>query len=115
MDRVSQYYPGYTVELTEADSQWITEPINALAYDNYVIGRTSLSEEAVYQVTKALYENNAELLAAGNATADWLDELYVSENVAIPYHPGAIKYYQEIGLWSSEMQAHQDELLASMR
>lgn len=114
MARVQELYPGYSVTLTSEDSQWITEPVNALAYDNYVIARSTLSEEAAYQITKALYEANAELLTASNATGDWVLENYVSVNVAIPYHPGAVRYYQEIGVWTEDMQAHQQELLDSL-
>jgi len=115
MERMKEFYPGYAKLLTPEDSPWITEPINALAYDNYVIARDTLSEDVAYLVTKALYEYNQELLAASNATQDWVIENYVNTNVAVPYHPGAIKFYQEIGIWTTEMQAHQDALIASLR
>jgi len=115
MARTNEYYPSYAVEVTPEDSPWITEPIYALAYDNYVVAHTNLDNEAVYQITKALYENNAELLEASEATTEWFTDNYVSVNTAIPYHEGAIRYYQEIGIWTEEAQAHQEQLLASLR
>ncbi|MEO1556339.1 MAG: TAXI family TRAP transporter solute-binding subunit [Pseudomonadota bacterium] len=30
----------------------------------------------------------------------------------VPYHEGAVRYYQEIGVWSDEAQAHNDMLIA---
>ena len=29
-----------------------------------------------------------------------------------PYHEGAIRYYTEVGVWSDEAQAHNDNLIA---
>ena len=36
----------------------------------------------------------------------------VKDNMTIPYHPGAIKAYKELGLWSGSMDAVQAKALA---
>ncbi len=64
--------------------------------------RSDLSEELVYKMTKTLYENWADVLMS----APWWDapgEASLESAPAIttvPYHPGAVKYYKEKGVWA---------------
>lgn len=63
--------------------------------------RSDLSDDLVYRMTKTLYENWKDVLAA----APWWDapgEASLESAPAIttvPYHPGAVKYYKEKGVW----------------
>jgi uncharacterized protein len=56
-----------------------------------------LDEKTVYQLTKALFENQAEL-ATAHAKGKDLSAAYAVTGVSVPFHPGAAKYYKEIGL-----------------
>ena len=69
-----------------------------------------LSDEAAYEVVKALWEYNQELGDAYPALKSWRRERMVSKNAFIPYHPGAIKFFKEKQLWSKEMEALQTKL-----
>ena len=51
----------------------------------------------VYNLTKALFDNQAEL-ASAHAKGKELNSQYAVKGVSIPYHPGAVKYYKEKGL-----------------
>ena len=51
----------------------------------------------VYNLTKALFENQAEL-ASAHAKGKELNLQYAVKGVSIPFHPGAVKYYKEKGL-----------------
>jgi uncharacterized protein len=56
-------------------------------------------EELVYNVTKSLYESREQVLqrhAAGAA----INERNVSRDTGTEFHPGAIRYYREIGVWA---------------
>ena len=62
-----------------------------------VVTREDMDEEAVYQVTKAFWEGVEEM----RATAPWLANLdldYAVSEGGVPLHPGAQRYYEEIGL-----------------
>jgi uncharacterized protein len=77
---------------------------------NLFIGRADVSDEVAYQMVKTLIENYNELKAVNPVLADWTPEVAVRE-LPVPYHPGAIKYYKEKGLWSAKMDRLQQELL----
>lgn len=56
-------------------------------------------EELVYNVTKSLYENREQVVqrhAAGAA----INERNVGRDTGTEFHPGAIRYYRDIGVWS---------------
>jgi len=63
--------------------------------------RTDLDEDLVYQIVKAVYENDEERNAIHP-----LAKMYSVENafrgtngVPVGFHPGAIKYFKEKGIW----------------
>ena len=61
-----------------------------------LVASEDLSEDVVYEITKGLFENKAEL-EAGHAKFGFLDPQIASVGT-VPLHPGAEKYYKEIGV-----------------
>jgi uncharacterized protein len=58
--------------------------------------REDLENDVVYEITKGLYEHKDMMLAAHPGAADMgLDKVL---DCTVPYHPGAIKYYEENGV-----------------
>ncbi|MCB0276453.1 MAG: TAXI family TRAP transporter solute-binding subunit [Calditrichaeota bacterium] len=67
----------------------------------HLITRADLDEETVYQLTKALYENREEVVKqhpAGKA----INPQNAIRDTGTPFHPGAIRFYKEIGIWPAE-------------
>jgi TRAP-type uncharacterized transport system substrate-binding protein len=63
-----------------------------------LITRASLDEKTVYEFTKSLYENRAEVVKrhpAGRA----INPKNIVRDTGTPFHPGAIRYFKEIGIW----------------
>ena len=56
-----------------------------------------MDEEVAYQITKALFEHQDEL-AAGHARGNDLDINKVADGITVPFHPGALRYYEEQGI-----------------
>lgn len=65
----------------------------------HIIVRTDMAEEEAYQITKAIMDNVDELKVAVPAGADYKLETATITSKVLPYHPGAIKYYKEKGVW----------------
>ncbi len=76
--------------------------LKGIAFYQGMVIRADLSEDIVYKMTKTLYENWDDVLAG----APWWDapgEASLESAPAITmgqYHPGAVKYYKEKGVWS---------------
>jgi uncharacterized protein len=68
-----------------------------IAVPNFVIGRDDLPDDLVYQLVKAAFENQSRLVKATPAARDTLPENAVKNNF-LPFHPGAVRYYREIGI-----------------
>ena len=80
----------YKGQLTEGS-------ITALGFTQFIGTNAGVSEEVVYSATKAFWENLAEVHAtAFFLQAVTLDTAFTSVNV--PLHPGAAKYYDEVGV-----------------
>ncbi len=57
----------------------------------------NLSEDVVYEFTKALFENQAEL-ATGHGKFENLSPESAVDGASVEIHPGAAKYYKEVGV-----------------
>jgi uncharacterized protein len=64
---------------------------------NFLITRADLSTDTVYTMTKALFENLDQLKAA-HAAAKSIRKEAAATGMPLPLHPGAEKYYREIGV-----------------
>jgi TRAP transporter TAXI family solute receptor len=89
----------------------VTEDQYLMHMDVVFVARKDVSEAAIYEITKALYEHNAELVKRPGLM-EWTTKRFVTKEPLIPYHPGAIKFYTEKGLWTKEMEAFQKSRLA---
>lgn len=73
-----------------------TSEVKTIAVAAVLIASSDLKEEIVYKLTKALFENQAEL-ASAHAKGKELNLQRAVTGVSIPFHPGAVKYYKEKG------------------
>ncbi len=97
-DKICQKYGFYTKTVIPADTYKGTESDTAaLAIKATLAVSSKLDEEIVYEMTKALFENLDEL-AQGHAKGKEVSAEKAVTGVSVPFHPGAKKYFKEIGL-----------------
>jgi TRAP-type uncharacterized transport system substrate-binding protein len=77
----------------------VVEPAYALAYDYLALANAKVADAAVYSITKSLHGNEKGLLAAFSGLEGFSPQRMAKKLEALHYHPGAIKYYTEIGAW----------------
>lgn len=95
--KLMEKYPFYTQYNIPGNTyKGVTEDVKTVAVVATFIVSEKLEDDLVYQMTKALFENAAEIAAAHPKGAE-LNAEYSVSSISIPLHPGAEKYYKEIG------------------
>jgi TRAP transporter TAXI family solute receptor len=74
-----------------------TEDVPTVAITNILVTHDGVSEEVAYQMTKQLFENLDDMVAA-HAAARAIEASKGAAGLPIPLHPGAERYYKEAGL-----------------
>jgi uncharacterized protein len=74
-----------------------TTDVHTVAVINFLVTSTNVSDDLGYQITKSLYTNLDGMIAAHSAAKGIKLENAV-KNMPVPLHPGAEKYYREVGL-----------------
>ncbi|WED28038.1 TAXI family TRAP transporter solute-binding subunit [Vibrio sp. DW001] len=62
------------------------------------VSSTSVSDDVVYAIVKAVFENFSTFKKLHPAFANLKKEEMIKDGLSAPLHPGAIKYYKEAGL-----------------
>lgn len=95
--------PGYLrLEQPNPVNTGVLEPMHSLAYDALVFAGAKTPDNVAYQTAKVMHDNAKEM---GEAFGPF--RLFDAKTMAksfdgLQYHPGAVKYYREIGLWKGQ-------------
>ncbi|WP_238366490.1 TAXI family TRAP transporter solute-binding subunit [Mesobacterium pallidum] len=97
------------VEIAPSPAQvGIDAPITAVSFNTFFNVGAGMSDDDAYTLTKTIHENWAEAQEAlpplRGMNPDWM----VPETLSLPFHPGAIRYFTEAGMWTEAHQAQQD-------
>jgi TRAP transporter TAXI family solute receptor len=97
-DKLIEAYPFFT-KYTFATNAYdgIDEPIETITVQSILVVRNDLSEDIVYAMTKALFENT-EAISLIHAKGKEIDLKTAKAGITIPFHPGALRYYKEVGI-----------------
>lgn len=94
-----------------------SEPATGIKGDIYVVGyplhlvsSTKVSEKTVATLVKAWWENLAELQTIHPLFKRWTKETQAITNFTVPYHPGAVSFYKEVGIWTAKHEARTKEI-----
>ncbi len=74
------------------------DPTTMLIVDFYVIGGAHVADGVVYTLAKTMHDNKSDL-AKSFGVFNRFNPKGMAAKHPTPYHPGAIKFYKEIGIW----------------
>ncbi len=93
-------HPTYTNLKLPADTYGLTEDANCVAITALLVCSNNLDEQLVYDMTKALFEQEG-ILTHAKAAEITLENAFNGVG-DLPLHPGAARYFTEIGLVAAE-------------
>ena len=99
MARTREVFPyGYNYTQQPGDGvPGVAEPVETIAYDQLLVINANVDDDLAYDITRALAENQPALESANYQFSNFgLDTMY--KELQIPYHPGAVRYFEEQGL-----------------
>ena len=99
--RMQELLPGsYTIHVEPSPAlDGVTKPTNIVGFDMNLNTSAKVSDDVIFRVTKALYENKKELMETFPPFALFEPKNMAKPQIGIEFHTGAIKFYQSVGLW----------------
>ncbi|WP_071459181.1 TAXI family TRAP transporter solute-binding subunit [Bacillus massilinigeriensis] len=98
-EKLIKKYPYYTLDKVPVGVYKLKKEVPTVAVQAMLVTREDLSEETVYEVTKALFENMDKVT---HAKAKQIKPENALKGVGIDVHPGAQKYFDEKGIKASK-------------
>lgn len=71
--------------------------MKVIGYATHIVASCKLPADQIYAMTKAIAEN-VPALAATSKTMAGLTPQIMAEDVGVPFHPGAARFYKEKGI-----------------
>jgi uncharacterized protein len=91
--------PGYYTSVVKAKSyKGLDQDTRILGWTGTIWTHSGVSDDLVYKFTKNLYDHKEEYFAVHQDAKELKLQEY-NKGVAVPFHPGAEKYFKEMGVW----------------
>ncbi|MGH8621218.1 MAG: TAXI family TRAP transporter solute-binding subunit [Burkholderiales bacterium] len=111
--RVRAAVPGYYTRIVKkGGAAAVVEDTCTIAYDIYFFTHRGASNAVVTAILKAVWDNVDKLRPIHPVFREWTHERAASAENTIPYHPAAIQFYRDKGVWTADMDRTQARLLA---
>lgn len=110
--RIRKVFPGSDVQLYTGRGPGVEKDTWLLTYPMAVTASTHMPDEVAYALVKAWWENYEDTWNIHVACKGWDKTQFVLRDATIPYHPGAIRFFREQGVWDEQMDAVQAALVA---
>jgi TRAP transporter TAXI family solute receptor len=97
-DDMRKINPGYTlVTVPKGTYPKQDKDVKVIGYATHIVASCKLPEDMVYNMTKAMAANVSNMAAVNKAMAG-LTPKAMAEDIGVPFHPGAAKFYKEAGV-----------------
>jgi uncharacterized protein len=94
MKKINPGYSKLTIKAGTYPKQ--NKDVDVIGYATHIVASCDLPEEMVYKMTKAMAANVNDM-AASNKAISGLTPKIMAEDIGVPLHKGALKFYKEAG------------------
>lgn len=113
--KARELLPSATPVLLKKGNGILRADVTALHYPNYLAASSKLSDDAAYEIVKTLWVHYKELHPIHPWLRGWVRERMFDPDPPAPYHPGAIRFFKEQGLWNATAEKNEERLLHASR
>jgi TRAP transporter TAXI family solute receptor len=98
LDGMRKLNPGYTlVTVPKGTYPKQDKDVNVIGYATHIVASCKLPDEMVYAMTKTMAQNISQM-ALVNKAITGLTPKMMAEDIGVPFHKGAAKFYKEAGI-----------------
>ena len=99
MARVQKVLPARSIVVQPAAyAVGIHGPTTVMAYNIFFTTNDKMPDDVVYSIVKMLHGSKDDLVK-GHPVFRNFEAAGMSQEIGVPWHPGAIKFYKEVGQW----------------
>ena len=111
--RMRAAVPGYYPRWVKGGSATaVVEDTCVVAYDTYLAVSKAIPDAVVEAALRTLWDHESELAPIHPMLREWTRDRVAGADVTIPYHPAAVRFFRERGVWKPEIDQAQQRLLA---
>ena len=77
----------------------VSSPVHVMTYWHTLAAGKHVSNDVVYKVAKTMHDQRAALVKAFPGWGGFKADKMAINFKGLTYHPGAIKFYTEMGVW----------------
>lgn len=103
--------PGAAATVIKGGTGWVKRDSVGMSYPIILVANAQMSEATAYEIVKGLWENDTELHPIYDWLKGWKQDTFFNSVPPTPYHPGAVRFFKEAGVWTDEAEKNQQELL----
>ncbi len=98
-DKIIAEQPGYQTSIVKAKSyKGLDQDTRVMGWTNAIWTHASVSDDLVYRWLKNLFDHREDYYAV-HQDAKVLTMKDYNKGVLVPFHPGAERYFKEVGVW----------------
>ncbi|MFV0243828.1 MAG: TAXI family TRAP transporter solute-binding subunit [Qingshengfaniella sp.] len=109
---IGEAYPGVYLMQVDPNPRMpeVTDPVTISAYDVFLTTSANLSDADATAILSALWDALPQLKTDYPALATASQDRMAAPTNTVPYHPAAVAFFTEKGLWTDQNTAHEATL-----